>query len=325
MNRQRLFALGVALTSVFAAVALTWLLNGSATRPSSAAQVPRTRPLSTATLSPSPTSTSLWLPLPPVSTPRPPITPSPTPFPTDTPTPAASPTPTASPTPRMVSYAPGAAVNVPILLYHRIVEGPSQGRYQVSLADFRAQIAWLRDHGYQAIPLSRLVDVLMHGGTLPQQAVVLTFDDGYVDLYTLAFPIMQEAGMTGTAFVVSGRTGADGFLNADQLRALHEAGWDIGSHSATHADLTAHHDRVRAEVLNSRLTLEDVLGAPVRLFAYPFAVWDTYVGQRVADLGYFAAVGVGLTNRHTPASLYYLSRREVHGDMTLDEFIELLR
>jgi len=225
----------------------------------------------------------------------------------------------------MVTYAPGEAVEVPILLYHRIVDGPSQGRYQVSLTDFRAQISWLREDGYQSVPLSRLVDVLMHGGTLPQRAVVLTFDDGYADLYTLAFPVMQQAGMTGTAFVVSGRIGADGFLNAAQLRALHAAGWDIGSHSATHADLTAHHDRVRPEVLDSRLALEAVLGAPVRLFAYPFATWDAYVGRRVADLGYYAAVGVGITNRHTAASLYYLSRREVHGDMTLEDFIALLR
>jgi len=224
-----------------------------------------------------------------------------------------------------VFYSAGSVVEVPILLYHHVVDGLSEGRFQVSAMDFRQQMAYLRAQGYQAIPLSRLVDVLLHGGTLPEQAVVVTFDDGYADVYTQAFSILQEMGMTGTVFVVAGRLDYKGFLTSEQVVTLHRAGWDVGSHTMTHLDLTQHHDRVREEVLDSRLRLGNLLGEPIRLFAYPFALSDPYVQRRVYDLGYYAAVGVGTTNRHGPGNLYYLSRREVRGDMTMEEFIGLLK
>jgi len=260
-------------------------------------------------------------PLPSLITPEPsPTVPSATPtIPTFTPT--LEPSPTLTPT---WSFQEAGYVNAPVLLYHHISDDNPGNRYYVTVKDFRRQMKYLHGHGYTTIPISQLVEVLIHGGELPSRPIVITFDDGDLDVYQNAYPIMQEFGMVGVLYIVANRLESQYYMNADQLRELTNAGWEIGSHGMSHIDLTVNHDLVRQEILQSRLDLENILGVPVKTFAYPFGMADDYIYEKTQDYGYRAGAGLGTSSEHYWSTMYYLSRKEVHDDFTIEDFASLL-
>ncbi|MEW6718379.1 MAG: polysaccharide deacetylase family protein [Chloroflexota bacterium] len=264
-------------------------------------------------------------PLPPTATLAPlfTLTPTVSPSPTWTSTPTQTPSPTLTPTPTWVHYPAGEA-EVLILLYHHVAESNPPSRYFVSPQKFEQQMGLLRERGYTTIPISQLVAVLREGGELPQRPIVITFDDGDLDVYENAFPVMQELGMIGVVYVIANRLEDAESLGVSHLEELLAAGWEVGSHSMSHPDLTLNHNWVRTEVLNSRLVLEEALGVSVLTFAYPFGQVDPYVAQKVQDYGYRAGLGLGVTWKHSLDSLFYLSRREVYGNMDVEEFAALL-
>jgi peptidoglycan/xylan/chitin deacetylase (PgdA/CDA1 family) len=214
---------------------------------------------------------------------------------------------------------------VPILLYHSISDENSEdNRYAVSVADFKDQMERLRYWGYSPVTIKQLVDHLNKGYSLPRRPVVISFDDGYLDVYQNAFPIMEHYGFTGTVYIVANRLESDGFLQVEQLKELLDHGWDVGSHSMTHTELTLNHALVRMEILQSRLDLENALGIKVFSFAYPFGAIDWYVSYKVSDYGYRAGVGVGNLDIHSSGTVYNLSRREIQGDSDLGDFADIL-
>jgi peptidoglycan/xylan/chitin deacetylase (PgdA/CDA1 family) len=253
----------------------------------------------TSTDTPSPTYTS---------------TPTSTPSPTNTPLPTDTPLPTE--TPNLV-WNPAGQVIAPILLYHHVSNAAPGNRYYVTLDDFRTQMEALRDWGYTPITMSELVDALIHGGNLPPQPVVISFDDGNLDIYQNAFPIMHQMGFVGTFYIVANRLQSNGFVNVSQLKEMINDGWEIGSHSMSHIDLTLDHSVARFEILQSRLSLEDALGISINTFAYPYGKTDEYIADRVSEYGYQAGIGLGLNYEHTLGTLFYLNRIEIQGDYSL--------
>ena len=122
---------------------------------------------------------------------------------------------------------------------------------------------------------------------------MLTFDDGYETVYHEAFPVLQRYGMTATVFVTSGQTkpsqlaehlpSREGriMLSWRQIRELQRCGIDIGAHTCSHPDLVVLPTRkIEAEVSDSKAVIEDMLGANVRSFAYPYGRYD----QRSRDI-----------------------------------------
>ncbi len=137
---------------------------------------------------------------------------------------------------------------IPILMYHSIREG-TNGRaayYETNTSPlvFAEHMNFLREEGYQALKLTR--ECLGNDGSVGPKSVIITFDDGYSDFYRYAFPILTEINFTATVFVISGRlkTQRESFkgidcLNLSEVRELHSAGIDIGSHTVSHPEL--HH------------------------------------------------------------------------------------
>lgn len=237
------------------------------------------------------------------------------------------PSPTSTPEPSFTptwAWVPAGVVTAPILLYHHIAENGTTNRYYVSPQNFRLQMEALRAWGYTSITPTELVQVILGGGFLPARPVIITFDDGNLDVYENAFPILREVGFVGAVYVVSNRLGAEGFLGGEQLAELAAAGWEIGSHSYSHADLTADHSQLRQEILQSRLDIQIAAGVTVTTIAYPFGLVDDLVFEKTKDYGYAAGLGLGVLWDHSLATLYYLNRREVHADYNLAEFAALL-
>jgi peptidoglycan/xylan/chitin deacetylase (PgdA/CDA1 family) len=188
-----------------------------------------------------------------------------------------------------------------ILMYHaiaRVPEDPNQ--LCVTPERFASQLAWLRRLGLRGVGIGTLVDAMRSGRH--RGLVGISFDDGYASLLESAVPLLRRAGFGATAFVVTGRLGGSNawdegpsfpLLSADGVRELAAAGIEVGSHTATHPRLAgAAPDQLAAEIGQSRTSLEELLGAEVRGFAYPYGSMDEAARRAVRDAGYGYACAV---------------------------------
>jgi peptidoglycan/xylan/chitin deacetylase (PgdA/CDA1 family) len=252
---------------------------------------------------------------------------SPTAVQSSTPAATATLVPTATPestaTPTWAIESSGSAT-VPILLYHHISNDQPGNRYYVPVATFEQQMQWLHDHGYTAITVSQLVNVLLKGGPLPARPVAITFDDGNEDVYQNALPILQRFGYPATFYIIVTWVGVQDYVTMDQLKDLIGDGWEIGSHTMNHVDLTKDHSVINNEMAHSRTTLGKDLGIKINTIAYPFGMVDPTVAEKASAYGYLAGMGLGTSYTHTLSDLFYLNRMEVQSSYDMQTFINML-
>ena len=188
-------------------------------------------------------------------------------------------------------------VTVPILMYHRInVSDPAEPavsrRLTVHPDDFARQMAWLKRRGYRTVTQRELFAALFRGRPLGPRPVLITFDDGYRDVFFKASPVLSRHGFRATAYVISGRisAGDSSFLTWPMLHALERRGIEVGSHTVLHRDLTRLGTaEAMAELVESRRRLERELGHPVQWLAYPFGRCNARVEALARRAGYVLA------------------------------------
>ena len=169
-----------------------------------------------------------------------------------------------------------------VLTYHQIND-PANDHSTVSPAAFRQQMEHLKQH-YCVVPLEEAVAGVSRPGCV-RRLVAITFDDGYQDNATIAAPILQSLGLPAALFIATNMIGSQrpfphdvvqrrrrqDHLTWAQVRGLASQGFAIGSHTCSHVDLGAVSiDQAERELRHSRLRIEDELGTPVRLFAFPY-------------------------------------------------------
>ncbi len=225
---------------------------------------------------------------------------------------------------------------LPILMYHRIaLDGPAAlATYRVSPDRFERQLGYLRRHGYRSISLARWCEERRRrDGIVDDRVVLITFDDGYRDFLTDAWPLLQAYEFGATLFVttdhVGGRAEWDraygepaALLGWDELRGLAAAGLEVGAHGRTHAYLTRLPEaRMVAEGRESRRRLEAELGRPVTIMAYPFGDENRLVRRAMAGCGYVAALTTRPGLSRLADNAMGMPRQLVAGDDDLDTFI----
>lgn len=200
-------------------------------------------------------------------------------------------------------------LRTPIFLYHQVAPLPADppplhaGNY-LSPRIFAAQLDWLAAHGYRTVTVRDLLAASRSAGSSRRQ-VALSFDDGYRSFLDYAWPELERREMTATVYAVSGQLGGENrwdqaagerrepLLGVGQLRELAAAGVEIGSHGASHVDLTAvRGEALEREVAGSKAALEDALGRMVETFCYPYAHFDPAARAAVERAGYAGAVSV---------------------------------
>lgn len=214
-------------------------------------------------------------------------------------------------------------LKVPILLYHHVDPTRPAGKYNVDPEKFQEQMLALVDAGFTTISTETLRDAILHETPIPLKPLLITFDDGDESNYTNAFPILNGYGLSGVVYVVADRLWSPGFLSVDELEEMSAAGWEVGGHSMTHADLTTlSGDELRREIVGSKQLLERNLGVEITSFAYPFGSFNPAVAEAVKSAGYESAMGCGKSVEQSSGNLYYLSRITVDGSWSMDEFSE---
>lgn len=229
---------------------------------------------------------------------------------------------------------------VPIFMYHHISNQPTTNALDYSLTvtttDFDAQLTWLQKQGYSSITQAELFDALYYGKVLPKRPVILSFDDGYKDVYTDALPALLAHHYRGVFYIITGMIGGR-YMTWNEVRTLAQDGMQISSHTIHHINVgkPPAWTSTQQELMVSKATLEAQIGQPVQFFCYPSGepfhhdtvaeqqtvltdlFNDGYVSATLDPFSYFSAI----QDAQTP---YQLPRIRVSGGETLDSFTGIL-
>ena len=217
-------------------------------------------------------------------------------------------------------------VKVLVLNYHMV--NPMLISLAIDPTDFDWQMKYLVDHGYHTISTDELYDFMEGKGTLPDRPVLITFDDGYVDNYTNAYPILKKYNLKATIFIVTGFVSSrKGYLTWDQLREMEQHGIMAQSHTVTHAPLPELPDeRIREELVESKRTAEAELGHPIDFIAYPTGVHDLHIVGIAKEAGYKGGFTVKYGNVDRSSNVYAMERVPVfRTSATNVDFVDRLR
>lgn len=254
--------------------------------------------------------------------------PSATPTLTSTPTLTLTSTPAATATAFITAPPQGETVDIPILMYHHLkYREPDASEllktWSVAPDQFMAQLDYMRAQGFHTITFKQLIEFFDEGVPLPTKPILLTFDDGWLDHYTVAFPELEKRGMVGNFFVVTqyADVGGELLLNWDQVLEMDRAGHEIGGHTISHADLTSVNlDEMQRQLGGAKAHMEDKLGHPTFALAYPFGAFNSRVIAETEAAGYRAALILCCGYEQSADILLTLPRIRVSYDDTIEDF-----
>lgn len=215
---------------------------------------------------------------------------------------------------------------IPILMYHYIRDynNPDDQigtNLSVSPEKFNQQLKWLKDNGYQTIDLDYL---LTRSDTTPFKPVILTFDDGYQDAYTNAFPILQKYDFTAVFYIITDYINNNNqYMTWEEILELKNAGMNIGSHTATHPDLSKLSDnRIGNELIESKKIIEKKLNIQISDFCYPSGKYNERVINKLKEIGYKTATTThnGVVDQNS--NLYELPRIRMTNNTNLATFLK---
>jgi len=183
----------------------------------------------------------------------------------------------------------------PIIMYHSVNYTSQFAANVVTPENFEYQMSFIRRNNYHPLSLDELIDLKQNSKPIPWKSLVITFDDGFEDIYTHAFKILKKYQIPATVFVITARIGKEGYLNWAQIREMAEYGIDIGSHTKSHLYLPDKNiDVATEEVTGSKKDLEEKLGREVNFISYPVGGFSEEIKTIVKNAGYRGACA---TNR----------------------------
>jgi peptidoglycan/xylan/chitin deacetylase (PgdA/CDA1 family) len=214
---------------------------------------------------------------------------------------------------------------VPILCYHRLAKS-CKSPLCLTVKAFEQQMEYLKDNGYRAIAMAELFGFLQYRHRIPARSVVITFDDGYRSFYDIAFPILKKYGYPATLLVYTDFIGhSRNALTWNHLKQLKAEGFEIGSHSVSHTDLTRRRPdedvqtyiaRIRRELFLSKKIIDEKLDQDTTYFAFPFGSYNPRILQWAEKAGY--KIGLSAKKGSNPffADPLALKRNQIIGQDT---------
>ncbi len=188
-----------------------------------------------------------------------------------------------------------ARKQVPVLCYHQVrdwraSDSKSARDYIIPVQAFKDHMQMLADSGYTAISPDQLYAYLTTGATLPKKPVMIAFDDGNLDQYETAVPIMDKHNFKASFFIMTvaiGRRGKQPYMDKTQLKDLADRGHTIGAHTWDHHNVKKYQgDDWKIQIDEPNAKLASITGKPVRYFAYPFGLWNEAALPELQKRGY---------------------------------------
>ncbi len=208
--------------------------------------------------------------------------------------------------------------SIQILTYHKINDDFDWGITRQKVSQFERGIKFLHDLGYKSVPLEEV----FRSQEVFDRKVVISFDDGYEDIYSNAFPILQKYGFSAFIFVITGFVGKYNswdynvgrrrkHLSWKQIKEMSNHGFGFGSHTVNHPDLTKIEPAcggVEYELEKSKEVLEDKLGKETSFLSYPFGRYNRFVQEEAQRLGYKRAYTLCSKNKENEFQPFAVNR-----------------
>lgn len=215
-------------------------------------------------------------------------------------------------------------IGIPILYYHSV--SPSANNEVIITPELlRSELQYLKNEGYTTLTLKDLSDYLLNNSPVPSKSIVITFDDGYMDNYNNAFPILKELEMNATIFCITSKLDGSYYLSPDAIKEMSNYGIDIQSHTINHPKLDSlTYDKQLAELKESKQALESITGKPVTSIAYPFGNFndDTIRAAKAAGYSFGFTTNRGLADRTDDS--FKIDRIYISSNYNLKLFKEIL-
>jgi peptidoglycan/xylan/chitin deacetylase (PgdA/CDA1 family) len=198
---------------------------------------------------------------------------------------------------------------IPIVMYHHIESSRDYKPNFVSPKSFQFQMDYLSRNQYNVITLDELVEGIKNKKAFKPNTVVITFDDGSVDNYTEAFPVLRSHHFPAMFFIISSFINKPEFLSLEQIKEMQKNGMQLGSHTRSHAYLPdVSHEQLLAEIKDSKTDLERVLAQGIDYLAYPVGGFNEEIKQIVKESGYKGACTTNRGFDHYNQDVYELKR-----------------
>ncbi len=222
-----------------------------------------------------------------------------------------------------------------ILMYHQvdIPQSKQEQRFCIPPHEFQRQMRWLKQAGYIHVTLEAILEYAAKNQDLPDKAVHITFDDGFVGVLEHAWPFLQEHNIPSTLFALPGMSGHTNtwmwqrglprraLLSAHQLRMLAGEGLIIGSHTLSHVHLPEISPQLaKQEIVRSKLVLEELLGNEILHFAYPYGQLNNFIRDMVESSGYHSACSTRSGFINVGDDCFSMRRIDVYGTDRLWQF-----
>lgn len=235
-----------------------------------------------------------------------------------------------------------ARKQVPVLCYHHIrpIQMPNRAMsgYEVTVAQFKAQMKALSDSGYKTVLPDQLYNYLVYGDPLPEKPVMITYDDTDEEQFSIAKPEMDKYGFKGVYFLMTISIGRPRYMSKEQIKQLADEGHAVASHTWDHHRVdrykyeNAIEERGVKKVVNdwdqqlgkTKKTIEEITGKPVQDFAYPFGIWSKEAIPEIKKQGYRMAFQLS-TKRDSLQPLYTVRRMIVSPSWSAEGMIKVMK
>ena len=217
---------------------------------------------------------------------------------------------------------------LPILVYHRVapVDEMNPSLWHLSPDLFEQQLLYLKNKGFYSVTLEQWQQAVTNRQALPGKAILITFDDGYYDFYTYAFPLLKKYGFSAMVFLIADFVGfyqpSYHLLGWQEIEELQQEGIEFGSHSLTHPRLTQLSESdARHELERSRVILSNKLQVPITAFAYPYNDSNSMIRKLTAEYGYSFGLSIAGRRSSWQDCWFDMPRIEIHNTDNLRQFI----
>lgn len=222
---------------------------------------------------------------------------------------------------------------VPILLYHSIIRSSEYCDictgtvkiFSISEDRFEEQMKYLYQQGYKTISPDELLDCLDKKILLPSKPVMLTFDDGCLSNYTIAYPILKKLGFAAIFFITTNWVGQSNRLTWENIKEMNSGGMKFGSHGVTHRYLSElNSDQITFELEHSKKILEEKIGTQINFLSIPGGHYSNKVKEIAKKVGYLAVCTSLWGTSEAKTCLFSLKRLGVKNNISVDYFIKLV-
>ncbi|MBC6309567.1 polysaccharide deacetylase family protein [Listeria sp. FSL L7-1582] len=213
-------------------------------------------------------------------------------------------------------------LQIPVLMYHSINTNVKNNLITPP-NEFDTQMKWLSDNGYYTLTLAELAPLLEIGKNVPDKPVVITFDDGYQDNYTNAYPILKKYGLKATIFVITDKIAKNNHFDEAALKEMSAYGIEMESHTVHHYELNRlSYEAQLKELQYSKAFLERFTGKKVNSICYPVGRYNEDTVRAAEATGYTMGFTTEVGKANKKDGMYTLPRVRMVPGMSMESAVK---